>query len=210
LPIRIVLADDHTLVRQSVRSLLEGENFQIVGEASDGQELIHLTAKQNPDVALIDINMPMLNGISAARELTSVSPNTKNILLTLHDDNRYLIEALAAGVKGYVLKSQAGRDLVHAIRSVYRGEVYLSPGLSSALVDAFLSKSDVPGETISPRERMVLQLIADGKSTKDIAALLGISVKTADSYRSRLMRKLDIHEVASLVRYAIRNGVIQL
>jgi two-component system, NarL family, response regulator NreC len=209
LPIRLILADDHAVVRQSVGSLLEREGFEIVGEANDGQELIQLAAEQMPDVALIDISMPTLNGISAARELKTVSPKTKNILLTLHDDNRYLIEALAAGVKGYVLKSQAGRDLVNAIRSVYRGDVYFSPGMSGALVDAFLSKTDCREETISPRERMMLQLIAEGKSTKEIASLLGIAVKTADSHRSRLMRKLDIHEVASLVRYAIRNGVVE-
>jgi two-component system response regulator NreC len=209
MPIRVVLADDHTLVRQALRSLLEREGIQVVGEAQDGQEVIRLAEKYSPDVAVIDISMPLLNGLDAAHELKRSAPKTKTILLTRHDEDEYLMGALRAGVKGYVLKSQAASDLVHAIQLVCRGMVYLSPGMSSVVVDAYLSKTELPVDPISSREREVLQLVAEGKSTKDIASLLGISVKTADSHRSRLMRKLDIHEVASLVRYAVRKGLVQ-
>jgi two-component system response regulator NreC len=209
MPIKVVLADDHTLVRQGLKSLLEREGIQVVGEAQDGHEVLQLAAKHSPDVAVIDISMPLLNGLDAARELKRSSPKTKTILLTRHDEDEYLIEALRAGVKGYVLKNQAASDLVHAIQLVCRGQVYLSPGMSSVVVDAYLSKTELPVDPITSREREVLQLIAEGKSTKDIASLLGISVKTADSHRSLLMRKLDIHEVASLVRYAVRKGLVQ-
>jgi DNA-binding NarL/FixJ family response regulator len=209
MPIKVLLADDHTLVRQGLKSLLEREGIQVVGEAQDGHEVLQLAAKHSPDVAVIDISMPLLNGLDAARELKRSAPKTKTILLTRHDEDEYLIEALRAGVKGYVLKNQAASDLVHAIQLVCRGQVYLSPGMSSVVVDAYLSKTELPVDPITSREREVLQLIAEGKSTKDIASLLGISVKTADSHRSRLMRKLDIHEVASLVRYAVRKGLVQ-
>jgi len=209
MPIKVLLADDHTLIRQGLKSLLEREGIQVVGEAQDGHEVLQLAAKHSPDVAVIDISMPLLNGLDAARELKRSAPKTKTILLTRHDEDEYLIEALRAGVKGYVLKNQAASDLVHAIQLVCRGQVYLSPGMSSVVVDAYLSKTELPVDPLSSREREVLQLIAEGKSTKDIASLLGISVKTADSHRSRLMRKLDIHEVASLVRYAVRKGLVQ-
>lgn len=209
MPIKVLLADDHTLVRQGLKSLLEREGIQVVGEAQDGHEVLQLAAKHSPDVAVLDISMPLLNGLDAARELKRSAPKTKTILLTRHDEDEYLIEALRAGVKGYVLKNQAASDLVHAIQLVCRGQVYLSPGMSSVVVDAYLSKTELPVDPITSREREVLQLIAEGKSTKDIASLLGISVKTADSHRSRLMRKLDIHEVASLVRYAVRKGLVQ-
>jgi len=209
MPIRVVLADDHTLVRQGLRSLLEREGIQVVGEAQDGQELVQLAGKHSPDVAVIDIGMPLLNGVDAARELKRAAPNTKAILLTRHDEDEYLIEALRAGAKGYLLKNQAASDLVHAIHLVCRGQIYLSPGMSTVVVGAYLSKAELPVDPITSREREVLQLVAEGKSTKDIASLLGISVKTADSHRSRLMRKLDIHEVATLVRYAVRKGLVQ-
>jgi DNA-binding NarL/FixJ family response regulator len=209
MPLRVVLADDHTLFRQGLKSLLEREGIQIVGEAQDGQEVLQLAGKHSPDAAVIDIGMPILNGLDAARELKRAAPKTKTILLTRHDDDEYLMEALRAGVRGYVLKNQAASDLVHAIQMVCRGQIYLSPGMSRVVVDAYLSKSELPVNPLSSREREVLQLIAEGKSTKDIASLLGISVKTADSHRSRLMRKLDIHEVATLVRYAVRKGLVQ-
>ena len=209
MPIRVLLADDHVLVRQGVKSLLEREGIQVVGEARDGQEVMQLASKHSPDVAVIDVGMPLFNGLDAARELKRIAPKTKVILLTRHDEDEYLIEALRAGAKGYVLKNQAASDLVHAIQLVCHGQVYLSPGMSSVVVNAYLSKVELPVDPITSREREVLQLIAEGKSTKDIASLLGISVKTADSHRSRLMRKLDIHEVATLVRYAVRKGLVQ-
>jgi two-component system, NarL family, response regulator NreC len=207
--IRVVLADDHQLVRQSLKALLEREGFQVAGEASDGQEVLRLVPNVFPDVAILDISMPILNGLDAARELKKSSPKTKTILLTQHDEDQYVTEALRAGVRGYVLKNQAATDLVHAIQQVRRGEIYLSPSISRTVVEAFLSKTALPTDPLTSRERQILQLIGEGKSSKEIAAILGISVKTAESHRTRLMRKLDIHELASLVRYAIRRGLVQ-
>jgi DNA-binding NarL/FixJ family response regulator len=204
-----LLADDHVLVRQGLRSLLDREKIQVIAEASDGQEVIRLAEAHHPDVAVLDISMPILNGIDAARELARSCPKTKVILLTQHEEEQYLHEALESGVRGYVLKSQVVNDLVQAIRQVSRGGFYLSPGVSQAVVEAYRSRSERPSDPLSIRERQVLQLIAEGKSTKDVASLLGISVKTAESHRSRLMKKLDIHETASLVRYAVRRGLIQ-
>jgi len=209
MPIRVALADDHVLVRQSLKSFLEREGVQVVGEASDGQELIGVVARFYPDVAIVDVSMPLMNGIEAASEIRRASPQTRTILLTRHDEDQYVTEALRLGVKGYVLKNQAATDLVHAIHQVCRGGFYLSPGVSQAVVEAFLSKTARPPDPLTSRERQVLQLISEGKSTKDVACLLGISAKTAESHRARLMRKLDIHETASLVRYAIRRGMIQ-
>jgi two-component system response regulator NreC len=208
MPIRVVLADNHALVRQGLKALLEREGFQVAGEASDGQEVLRLVASVRPEIAILDISMPILNGIDAARELQRSSP-TKTILLTRHDEDQYVTEALRAGVKGYVLKNQAATDLIHAIREVCRGGVYLSPSISGTIVGAFLSKTDLPADPLTSRERQVLQLVGEGKSTKEVAALLGISMKTAESHRTRLMQKLDIHETASLVRYAIRRGLVQ-
>ncbi len=209
MPTRIFLADDHALIRQALKTLLEKQGFQVVGEASDGQATIRSVEKIQPDIAILDISMPILNGLDAARELKKSAPRTKVILLTQHDEDQYVTESLRAGVRGYVLKSQAGDDLVHAIREVCRGSIYLSPNISRAVVDAYLSRTYVSTNPLSGRERQVLQLVSEGKSTKDVAVHLGISVKTAESHRARLMKKLDIHETASLVRYAIRSGLIQ-
>jgi two-component system response regulator NreC len=207
--IRVVLADDHELVRQGLKALLEREGFQVVGEASNGQEAVRLVLNVSPDVAILDISMPILNGLDAARELKKSSQRTRTILLTQHDEDQYVTEALRAGVRGYVLKNQAATDLVHAIQQVCRGEIYLSPSISRTVVEAFLSKTALPTDPLTSRERQVLQLIGEGKSSKEIAVLLGISIKTAESHRTRLMRKLDIHELANLVRYAIRRGLVQ-
>lgn len=209
MPIRVVLADDHVLVRQGIKSLLEREGMQVLAEASDGQEAVRQVEKLNPEVAVMDIGMPLLNGMDAARALARTCPKTKSVLLTQHDEDQYVSEALDAGVKGYVLKSQVANDLVLAIRQVLHGEVYLSPGIASAVMAAYRSKMGKPTDPLTGRERQVLQLIAEGKSTKDIASLLGVSVKTAESHRSRLMQKLDIHETASLVRYAVKRGLVQ-
>jgi two-component system, NarL family, response regulator NreC len=209
MPIRIVLADDHVLVRQGLKSLLEREGFQVVAEASDGQEVLGHVKSLQPDIAVMDISMPTVNGLNAAREMNRSFPKTKTILLTQHDEGQYVSEALDAGVKGYVLKNQVASDLLLAIRQVSRGQVYLSPGVSSAVIEAYHSKSEKSKNSLTVRERQVLQLIAEGKSTRDVASLLGISVKTAETHRSRLMQKLDIHETASLVLYAVRHGIVQ-
>src|SRR5437879_13029935 len=171
MPIRVVLADDHTLVRQGLRSLLERDGIQVVGEAENGQDLVRLAVKHSPDVAVIDIGMPLLNGLDAARELKRCAPKTKAILLTRHDEDEYLMEALRAGAKGYVLKNQAASDLVHAIHLVCRRQGYLSPGLSSVVVNAYLSKTELPVDPMTSRAREVVHLIAEGKSTTTIASL---------------------------------------
>jgi two-component system, NarL family, response regulator NreC len=207
--IRVVLADDHVLVRQSLKSLLEREGFQVVGEASDGNEAIRRVNCMHPDIAVMDIRMPILNGLEVAREVRLSSPKTKSILLTQHDERQYISEALEAGVKGYVLKSQAFGDLVQAIKQVSRGQPYFSPGVSAAVVEVFHSKSEKRRDLLTARERQVVQLIAEGKSTKEVASLLGITVKTAESHRTTLMKKLNIHETASLVLYAFRRGIVK-
>lgn len=207
--LRILLADDHQIVRQGLRALLEREGFDVAAEASDGLEAVRLARDLQPDVAVLDIAMPLLNGLDAAREVLKGSPRTKAILLTMHAEDHYVLEALRAGVSGYVLKTKAAGDLVRAIREVAGGAIYLSPGVSRAVVQAYRAKSDLPPDPLTPRERQVLQLIAEGKRTKEIAALLGVSVKTAESHRTRLMEKLNIHETASLVRYALQRGLIQ-
>jgi DNA-binding NarL/FixJ family response regulator len=207
--VRIVLADDHVLVRQGLRSLLEREGCQVLAEASDGLQALREVDSHKPDIAVFDITMPALNGLDAAREVSRTFPKTKTVLLTQHDEDQYVLKALEAGVSGYVLKSQVAGDLLEAIRNVSKGQIYLSPGISRTLIAAYRSRSGVPKDPLTIRERQVLQLIAEGKSTKETAALLGITVKTAESHRTRLMQKLDIHETASLVRYAVRHGIVQ-
>lgn len=207
---RVLLADDHLVVRQGVRSLLEREGFDIVAEASDGHEAARLAGARRPDVAVLDLSMPLLNGLDAAREIIRVSPRTKPILLTMHAESRYVIGALQAGMRGYVLKTQTSSDLVHAIRDVLRGVVYLSPAIAENVVDAMLTKSGAPLDPLTPRERQVLQLVAEGKTTKEVSKLLDMRVRTAESHRTRIMEKLEIHHVAGLVHYALRAGLISL
>ena len=206
---RILLVDDHALVRQGLRSLLEREGFTVVGEAADGLEAIQQTRTLLPDIVVMDISMPSENGLNAAREVHKSCPGVKVILLTQHSEEVYIADALEAGVAGYVLKSQVSNDLLHAIRQVLGGKVYISPGVSGAVLTAYKSRVDKKSDVLTLRERQVLQLIAEGKTTRDVASLLFISVKTAETHRSRLMQKLDIHETAGLVRYAIRRGLVQ-
>lgn len=209
MPIRVLLADDHTVVRQGLRILLESEGFSVVAEGANGQEAIKLCETHHPDVAVLDLSMPILNGIDAAREITKTGSRMKVVLLTMHAEDHLVLESLRAGVSGYVLKSRASDELVQAIRTVSRGEMFLTGAVSQAVVKAYLAKDDLPARAISDRERQVLQLVAEGKTTKEIANVLGISVKTAESHRSNIMEKLDIHDTAGLVRYAIRSGLIQ-
>jgi len=206
---QVLIADDHPLIRQGLRTLLEQHGFTVVAEASDGREATQLAQELEPDVAVLDLAMPLLNGLDAAREITRASRRTKTIVVTVHTADQYVLAALQAGVRGYVLKSQATAELVQAIQEVMRGGRYLSPGISEAVVQAYLAKTDLPADPLTPREREVLQLVAEGKTTKDIAGLLGLSVKTIESHRTRLMEKLDIRQTAGLVRYAIRRGLIQ-
>lgn len=208
MPVRIVLADDHIVVRQGLRTLLERQGFEVVGEASDGREAIRLCEALHPEVAVLDLAMPLLNGIDAAHEISKTKIVTKVVLLTMHTEAHLVAESVRAGVKAYVLKTNACDELLLAIRAVCRGEVYLTPSISGTIVEAFLNKDKAPAGAISGRERQVLQLIAEGKTTKEIASILGISVRTAESHRSNLMERLNIHEAAGLVRYAVRNGLI--
>lgn len=207
--IRVLLADDHVIVRQGLKALLDKEGLDVVCEAADGQQALQMVRQHKPDVAVLDFAMPLLNGLDAAREILKMSSRTKPMLLTMHTEDHYVLEALRAGVRGYVMKNHSREDLVRAITQVAHGEVYLSPGISEVVVQAYLNKSDYSSDPLSGRERQVLQLVAEGNTTKKVASLLGLSVKTAESHRARIMEKLDIHETAGLVRYAIRRGIIQ-
>ncbi len=206
--IRVLLADDHLIVCQSLKAVLEREGFHVIGEAADGREALRLARALRPDVAVLDVSMPLLNGLDAAREIQKACPRTRTILLTMHAEDTYVLQALHMGIRGYVLKSQAVTDLVRAVQEVSRGATYLSPGVSAAVVEAYRTKKDAR-DPLTSREREVLQLVAEGKSTKEAASLLGISVKTAEYHRNSVMQKLGIHETASLVRYAIRRGLIE-
>ena len=210
MPTRILLADDHLVVREGLRSLLEAAGFKVVGEARDGREALKLARMLEPEVTVMDIGMPSLNGVDACRELLREVPEMRIIVLTVHGEDAYVIEALRSGARGYVLKTQAGSDLVRAIGEVTQGRIYLSPSVSSAVVQAFLAGSTSPADPLTPREREVLQLVAEGRSTKEVAGILGVSVKTAETHRTRLMTKLDIHHTAGLVHYAIRRGLIRV
>ena len=206
---RILIADDHPMFRQGLKTLLEREGFEVVGEAADGHEAARLARQLNPSIAVLDLGMPSLNGIEAARDIYKRAPGTQVVLLTMYEDDAYVLEALRAGIRGYVLKAQAASDLLAAIREVLRGAVYLSPGISEAVINAYMSKAELPPDPLTDRERQVLQLVAEANTTKPIASTLGVSVKTAESHRTRMMQKLAIHETASLVRYAIRRGFIK-
>ena len=205
----VMLADDHALVRQGIRMLLEREKFEIVGEAADGIEAVRLAEQVHPDIAVLDLSMPRMNGVTAVEQIRKVSPRTKSILLTMYTEEHHILEALRAGVNGCVLKTQAAEYLILAIREVFAGGVYLSPTVSGAVVQAYLSKSELPYDPLTDRERQVLQLVAEGKRTKEIALILGVTAKTAETHRVKVMEKLDIHSTAGLVRYAIRRGLVQ-
>jgi DNA-binding NarL/FixJ family response regulator len=205
--IRILLADDHIVVRQGVRSLLEQAGMSVVGEASDGPEALSLANAHQPEVAVLDIAMPHLNGLETARRLRETGAPIKTVLLTMHTEAPYVLEALEAGVVGYVLKTQTALDIVHAIHAALQGAIYLSPRVATVVVQAYLTGSSLPPDPLTSREREIVQRIAEGQSTKEIAVYLELSVKTVESHRTNLMRKLDIHETATLVRYAIRRGL---
>ncbi len=207
--LQIILADDHTIVRQGFKAILEREGFKVVGEASNGHEAVLRSRELHPDVAVLDLTMPLMNGIGAAREIVRENSKIKIVLLTMHTEEQYVLEALRVGVRGYVLKSRASNELVQAIHDVSKGLIFLSSGISQTVVDAFLSNQGVAGNQLTSRELQVLQLVAEGKSTKEVAAVLNVTFKTAQSHRTRIMEKLNIHQTAGLVRYAIRKGLIQ-
>jgi two-component system response regulator NreC len=207
--LRVLVAEDHQLVSDGIVALLRAAGHEIVGRASDGQTAVRLAETLNPDIAVLDASMPLLNGIDASRAIQRVRPDTKAIIVTVHDEDEYVLNAFRAGVRGYVLKKQAAADLLQAIKEVQAGSVYVSPGMSRALVDAVRTNSEIRTDLLTGREREVLQLVAEGKTSKEIASVLDVSVKTAETHRANIMNKLDIHETAGLVRYAIRHGMVE-
>jgi DNA-binding NarL/FixJ family response regulator len=212
MPIRVVLADDHVLIRAGLRALLHSlPNIEVIGEASDGNEAVNVVAQDQPDVVIMDIGMPGLNGVDSARRIVKQVPGTRIIILSMHANEEYVGRALEAGAMGYLLKGAEPAELELVLKAVMRGETYLSPSISKHLVQDYLShrkEKTHPLPDLTVRQREVLQLIAEGCSTKDIANKLKLSVKTVDTHRSELMHRLDIHDVAGLVRYAIRTGLV--
>ena len=207
--VTIILADDHPLIREGVRILLDRASFEVIAEASNGLEAVHLAEKHQPDIAVLDLAMPVMNGITAAAQIREISPRTKTVLLTMHTEEHHVLQALRAGVKACVTKTQAVEHLITAIREIGNGGVYLSPSVSGAVVQAYLARSEAPFDPLTDRERQVLQLVAEGNTTKEIALILGVAAKTAETHRVKVMDKLDIHSTAGLVRYAIRRGLVQ-
>jgi DNA-binding NarL/FixJ family response regulator len=214
--IRLLLADDHAVVRSGLRLLLESQpDMVIIGEAENGEEAIRRTKELGPDVVLMDIEMPGMNGIEAARQIKAQSPRTAVLALTMYEDDQYFFEMLRAGASGYVPKRAAPDELASAIRAVSRGEVFLHPSLAGRLVQDYLLRRDVesqepPADELTPREQEVLTLIAQGLSNTEIAEQLVISSKTVDRHRENIMRKLNLHNRVDLVKYALRKGLIDL
>jgi DNA-binding NarL/FixJ family response regulator len=215
-PIRMVIADDHDVVREGLRALLANDpSWKVCGEAATGREAVALAAEKKPDVVILDVSMPDLNGIEAARQIRRISPRSEILILTMHDSDQLLGEALDMGVRGYVLKSDAGRELVAAVDALVRHRPFFSSGVAETLLDGYRrgdrkrSRQRLDHYRLTPRERQIVQLLAEGKSNKEVAVALGISVKTAETHRSNVFQKLEIHSLAELVRYAIRNKIVE-
>ncbi len=213
-PVRVILADDHTLVRAGLRKLLESmPDFLVVGEAGDGLALLALVETLKPHLVLMDIAMPGLNGLEATARLVKLHPDIRVLILSMHQNEEYVRQALRHGAVAYLLKDAAPMELELALTAVLRGETYLSPAVSKGVLSDYVQRlrgEEASGDGLSPRQREVLQLIAEGHSTKEIARRLDLSVKTVDTHRSQLMKQLDIHEVAGLVRYAMRVGLVSV
>jgi two-component system, NarL family, response regulator NreC len=206
---RILLADDHALVRQGFRMILSAEpDMEIVGEAANGRDTIELAEKLKPDLVVMDVAMPELNGIEATRRLAEACPRTRVLALSMHKDSVYVREILRAGARGYLLKDAFDHDLVDAVRAVAGGQGYLSPSVSEAVLSDYRKHVSDPLDLLTSREREILQMLAEGKTNKDIAKLLNLSVYTVDAHRGRLMEKLNLHSIGELVRFAVRNGLI--
>jgi len=207
--IRILLADDHVMVRQGFKLILAAQpDMEIVGEADNGREALELAGKLHPDVVVMDVAMPDLNGIEATRRLAASSPRTRVLALSMHKDSVYVREILRAGARGYLLKDAFDRDLLSAVRAVAGGEGYLSPTVSDAVLTDYRRHVTDPLDRLSSREREILQLIAEGKTNKEIATTLKLSVYTVDAHRGRIMEKLNLHSVGELVRFAVRHGLV--
>jgi two-component system response regulator NreC len=212
--IRIVLADDHAVMRTGLRLVLERQaDFAVVGEASDGREAVALVQRETPDVLVMDIGMPNLNGIEAARQVGAAAPQVAVVILSMHSDEAYVLRALKAGARGYLLKESAESDLIAAIRAVHAGKAFFSPAVSRMLVEDYvrqLQDREIEDsyELLTTREREILQLVAEGKSNKEVAAILNLSLYTIETHRGNLMEKLGLHTVPELILYAVRKGVI--
>lgn len=223
--LRILIADDHELARRGIRAVLESHaGWEVCGEAKDGRETVELAVSLKPDVILLDIGMPNLNGLEAARQILAASPNVAILILTMHDSDTMVRDVLRAGARGFLLKSDAGRDLVSAVEALQLQRTFFTPRVSQMVLSGFLdrdkqdgaeirkieSRGDAVGDVLTSREREVIQLLAEGKTSKEVAVALNLSVKTAETHRTNLMRKLGLHSVADLTRYAVRNGIVQV
>ncbi len=207
--IKILLADDHTIVRQGLKLIISSHaDLQVIGEAANGREVLELAEKLKPDVILMDVAMPELNGIEATRRLRDVSPRTKVLVLSMHKEAVYVREILKAGARGYILKDAIDTELISAIQSVARGDGYISPAISGTLLSDYRQNITNPLDLLSSREREVLQLIAEGKTNKEVATRLNLSVYTVDSHRGKIMEKLNLHSTGELVRFAMKQGLV--
>ena len=214
-PLRILLADDHTVVRQGLRKILEARpQWEVVAEAADGREAVRQAEEVKPDVAIVDVAMPLLNGIEAVRQIARKASGTRVLVLSMHNDEAYVTQMLRAGAAGYLLKDSADVDLLQAVDAVAAGKSFFSPAIARVIADDYVRQLEDRGasdryELLSEREREIFQLIAEGKTNKEIAALLFLSPSTVDTHRSRIMEKLDVHSAAEIVLYAVRKGVIR-
>jgi DNA-binding NarL/FixJ family response regulator len=213
--LRILIADDHEVARKGIRALLESHpGWEVCGEARDGREAVEYAESTKPDVVLLDIGMPNLNGLNAARQILATAPDTRILVLTMHDSDHVVREVLAAGARGFLLKSDAGRDLVAAVEALQQQRTFFTTKVAHMVLQGYLhpdSEKEQPARhALTPREREVIQLLAEGKTTKEVAVTLNLSVKTAETHRTNLMRKLDLHSVADLTLYAVRNGIVQV
>ncbi len=218
--LRILIADDHEVARRGIRSLLESHpGWEVCAEAKDGRDAVELATRIKPDLVLLDIGMPNLNGLEAARQILAITPNVAILILTMHDSDNVIREVLRAGARGFLLKSDAGRDLVAAVDALQSQKTFFTPRVSQMVLDGFLNRekhpdvaydADLSGDVLTAREREVIQLLAEGRTSKEVAVTLKLSVKTAETHRTNLMRKLGLHSVADLTRYAVRNGIVQV
>jgi len=216
--LRILIADDHEVARHGIRALLESHpGWEVCGEAKDGRETVELAGGLRPDLILLDIGMPNLNGLEATRQILATTPEAVILVLTMHDADHVVRDVLRAGARGFLLKSDAGRDLVAAVEALQRQRTFFTTRVSQMVLDGYLDRDnredgtgDVLDDVLTSREREVIQLLAEGKTSKEVAVALNLSVKTAETHRTNLMRKLDLHSVADLTRYAVRNGIVQV
>jgi len=213
-PIRVLIADDHEIVRHGIRTIVQScQNFEVCGEASDGRQAVQMANQFHPDIVVIDIGMPHLNGLDATRQIVQGDPKVKVLILTMHESEQIVRDVLTAGARGYLLKTDAGRDLVAALEALASRKTFFTSKVAEMVLGTYLnggSTRPVSKDILTGREREVVQLLAEGKSTKEVAVALGLSVKTAETHRSNLMRKLDIHSVSELVLYAVKNNIVHV